>query len=174
MLFLIHRTGGFETDWRSTQFDQLMKNITLIATILILGTSCENQKITELNNRVSELENLNTKLIDSLNRIEYLKVISSELIGIPDKNNLIPNQPNKFIFLLPTAQKFPEYNVYRITKNGNEEVRELLYENYKDSRFEFNFIPKNKDDQSFELLAEFDLDSITVQIPGMIDMTLTE
>jgi len=29
-------------------------------------------------------------------------------------------------------------------------------------------------DKSFELLAEFDLDSIKVQIPGIIDMTLTE
>ncbi|SFN37601.1 hypothetical protein SAMN04487989_10115 [Bizionia echini] len=151
-----------------------MKNITLIVIILILGTSCQNQKIAELNNQITELEDLNTELTDSLNRYDYLKVISSELIGIPDNTNLVPNQPNKFIFLLPTIQKFPEYNVYRITKNGNEEVRELLYENYKESRFEFNFIPKNENDKSFELLAEFDLDSIKVQIPGIIDMTLTE
>ena len=147
-----------------------MRNITLFAIILILTTSCENHKIIELNNRINELENLNAKLTDSLNRNEYLKVISSELIGIPQKNILIPNEPNKFTFLLPSNQKFPEYNVYRITKNGNEEKRELLYESYKESRFEFNFIPKSDNDNSFELLAEFDLDSIKVQIQGRIDM----
>lgn len=151
-----------------------MKNLIRISFILILTTSCQNQNIEELNSRISELENLNTKLIDPLNRNEYEKIMASELIGIPDKNQLIPNQPNKFIFSLPTIQKIHEYNVYRITRNGDEEVRELLYEKYTESRFEFDFIPKTDKEKSFELLAEFDLDSIKIHIPGRFDMTLTE
>ena len=131
-----------------------MKNIFLLSLILIFATSCQKEKISELNNRISELENLNKQLIDSLNRQDYMKVISTELIGIPEKNNLIPNQPNRYMFLLPTIEKFPEYNVYRITKNGNEKVRELLYENYKESRFEFNFIPKNKNDKSLSRVSK--------------------
>ncbi|PWI31414.1 hypothetical protein DI383_01735 [Flavobacteriaceae bacterium LYZ1037] len=137
-------------------------------------TSCKNKKIEELNNRISELETINLKLRDSINQSIYMRIISSELIGIPNKNNLIPNKPNKFTFIFPSIQKFPEYSVYRLTKNGDEEIRELLYENHKESKFEFNFIPKDDKDNSFELLTEFDLDSIIVQIPGKIDMSISE
>ena len=151
-----------------------MKHLTLILISLVFLTSCGNKKVEELNKRISELENQNTKLINSLNNSKYLRVLSSDLIGIPHKNNLTTNQANKFTFLFSSIQKLPKYNVYQITKNGNEELRELLFENLTDSRFEYNFIPKSNKDKSFELLAEFDLDSIRVDIPSSIDMSLNE
>lgn len=100
--------------------------------------------------------------------------MSSELIGISHKNKFAPNESNKFSFIFSSKQKILEYNLYRIERNGEEEKRELLYEKITDSKFDFNFVPKTDKEKSFELLAEFNLDSIKVLIPAIIDMTLTE
>lgn len=151
-----------------------MRNSILALLIIILASSCQDQNIKALTDRINILERENVKLADSLNRSTYLKVMSTELVGIPDKNKLTPNQPNRFTFILTTRQEFPAYNVYLITREDDEEIRELLYENYKESRFEFNFIPKDATEKSFELLAQFDLDSITVNIPAVVDMGLIE
>ena len=151
-----------------------MKNLILVVIILILTTSCENKEVAELNSRLSKLEIQNAKLTDSLNRIEYEKIMASALYGIPDNIKMVPNQANRFNFLFHSTENIHPYNVYRITKNGNEEVRELIYENHKKSIFEFDFVPETDKDKSFELLAVFDLDSIKVLIPGSIDMSLTE
>ncbi len=152
-----------------------MKNCFLCLLVLIFVISCDDSKIKNLNNRISYLEAVNKNLRDSLNNVAYMRIISSELIGIPEKSVLIPNQPNKFTFMLKDLhQDLPEYSVYLITKDGKKEEKELLYKNIKKPEFEFNFIPKDEKEKSFELSAEFDLDSVEVRISGAIDMSQIE
>lgn len=152
-----------------------MKNCFLCLLVLVFVFSCDDSKIKNLNNRISYLEAVNEKLRDSLNNVTYMRILSSELIGIPEKNVLIPNEENKFTFMLTDLhQDLPEYSVYLITKDGKKEEKELLYKDIKESKFEYNFIPKDDNEKSFKLSAEFDLDSIEVQISGAIDMSQIE
>lgn len=149
-----------------------MRTLTVLIFTLIIVTSCQNGKISQLNKRIIALEEQNAELRDSLNRNEYRKIISSGLVGMPHGKNVIANQSNMFTFFLQTQQRFPDYNIYQITRNGTEEKRTLLYENYNQSTFEFDFVPKSDKDLSFELLAEFDLDSIKVLIPSIINTSM--
>ena len=140
--------------------------------MITIFSSCQNKNIDILNSKISELENRNKELEDSLNRYEYEKIISHELIGVPSKDRFSINEPNSFTFVFPNRQKFHKYDVYEI--DSNNESRKLLYKNLTDSRFNYDFTPKHKNDKSFELEAIFDLDSIKIVIPASIDMTLTE
>lgn len=149
-----------------------MKNIIPLLFILILITSCENKKIEELNNKISKLEKLNKKLSDSLSKKTYNRLINSNLWGISEKNDLIINKPNKFKFVFSSIQKLPEYNIYAVTKKGNKKSSTLIYEKYTASEFEYDFIPENKKDNSFEIQALFSLDSILIEIPGKITMPI--
>ncbi len=148
----------------------VMKRMIKVLLILVLITSCESKKVNELNNRIFELEKLNKKLNDSLKRNSYKRLISSQLFGISEKNSLELNKLNRFKFMFSSLQTMPKYNVYKITKDGDKEKRTLIYEDYTKSHFEYNFTPKNKSENSFELKALFFLDTVAIEIPGVIKM----
>lgn len=145
-----------------------MKNIITILFSFILIISCKDNRVEKLNNRIYQLEVLNKKLSDSLSRNTYKRIINSTLWGISEKKDLSVNEPNKFKFVFSSLQELPEYNIYAITKKEGKKSRALIYESYTKSQFEYDFTPKNKKDNSFEIEALFDLDSILVQIPGVI------
>ncbi len=145
-----------------------MKKITIVFLILVSIISCENGKIEKLNNRISELEKLNKKLSDSLNKVTHNRLINSNLWGIPEHKDLKINKPNKFKFVFSSIQELPKYKVYAIT--GKERLKTLIYDDYTKSEFEYDFIPKNEKDNSFEVKAFFLLDSAVVEISGKIKM----
>ena len=145
-----------------------MKNIITFLFSFILITSCRDNRIEKLNNRIYELEVLNKRLLDSLSKNTYKRIINSTLWGISEKKNLSVNEPNKFKFVFSSLQELPEHNIYAITKKGGKKSRTLIYESYTKSQFEYDFIPKNKKDNSFEIEALFNLDSIIVEIPSVI------
>ena len=97
-----------------------------------------------------------------------MRIINSTLWGISEKKNLSINEPNKFKFVFSSLQELPEYNIYAITKKRGKKSRALIYESRTKSQFEYAFTPKNKKDNSFKIEALFDLDSIIVEIPGVI------
>ena len=144
-----------------------MKVTFLTFLVLILTCSCNNIENEELNSRITELENLNKTLTDSLNKIEFDRIINSQLIALPYEKNIIPNKPNKLNYWFHSNIDFPKYNVYRITKNGNEDVKEMIYENYNKSSFDFEFIPKTNKESRIELLIEFNLNGKKVKIPSV-------
>jgi hypothetical protein len=148
-----------------------MKNIITILFAFILITSCKDNRVEKLNNRISELEILNKKLLDSLSRNTHSRLLNSVLWGIPEKKDLSANKPNNFKFIFSSLQKLPAYNVYAITKKGDKKSSVLIYENHIESQFEYNFIPKNEKDNSFEIKTLFNLDSIVVEIPGVINIS---
>lgn len=151
-----------------------MKNTLFLIIIGILLTSCENKKITELNTKILELKKQNKILSDSLSKHDYSNLINSELLGIPHNDNLVPNQENKFTFFFTQDKTLPKYNLYQIVKSGDTEKRKLILENHDKSRFDFNFIPKTKDESEFDLRAIFDLDSVTIEINAGINMNLSQ
>ena len=88
-----------------------MKNIILLSSILLIVTSCvKTEKLNELENRIIKIENLNKRLLDSLNSINakfikpfkiYEKTVLSELENSPnqiisDYEYLIKDYPNSF------------------------------------------------------------------------------
>ncbi|WP_299002511.1 hypothetical protein [uncultured Tenacibaculum sp.] len=148
-----------------------MKRTIIILFTLILLTSCQNKEIKKLNDKIFELEKLNKKLSDSLKNRTYKKLINSNLWGISENNNLMINKPNKFKFVFSSIQKLPEYNIYAVTNKKGKKTRTLIYENYTDAEFEYNFIPENDKDSSFEIEALFVFDTIAIEIPGKINMS---
>ncbi|WP_271784924.1 hypothetical protein [Aquimarina algiphila] len=150
-----------------------MKNLFLIILSLSLFFSCSDETA-KLNNRISELEQENKILIDSINKIEYNKIINSELIMIPHSNKLKVNEVNKITGLLVEHQKFKDFNIFKrdTTLYTSEPERELMFKNYSNYRFEFDYTPKTKKDNWIHILAEFDLDSIKVKIPGIMAMEI--
>lgn len=150
----------------------MKKILVLLTLILVLTTSCKNQEVKKLNNRIIELEKMNLTLQDSIKNIELQRIISSELIGISEKTIISPNQNNQFTFLFSQTQNLPKYNVYRVIKNDTNVTRKLIVKNLTKSRFKYNFIPKDENDSSFDLIAEFHIDDITIEIPASIDMNL--
>ncbi|WP_299626851.1 hypothetical protein [uncultured Tenacibaculum sp.] len=149
-----------------------MKRSIIILFTFILFNSCQNKEIERLNNKIFELKKLNKKLSDSLKKRTYKKLINSNLWGIPENNNLAINKPNKFKFVFSSIQKLPEYNIYAVTNRKGKKTRTLIYENYTDAEFEYNFIPENDKDNSFKIEALFVFDTIAIEIPGKINMFL--
>ena len=88
-----------------------MKNIFVIIISILLFTSCnDSEKLKDLENRISNIENQNKILMDSLNSVNiefikpfkiYEKIVLSELKTSPnqiisDYEFLIKNYPNSF------------------------------------------------------------------------------
>ncbi len=149
-----------------------MKNIILIILSIAIFSCNDKNKIKALNSRISKLEKENKTLVDSINRMEVNKIMNSELIMIPQETILKLNQVNKLTGFLVEHQKFKNFNIYKrdTTLYTKEPRRELILKNYSDYKFEVDFVPKSKKDNWLHILAEFDLDSMTVKIPGIIVM----
>ncbi|MGG6229699.1 hypothetical protein [Tenacibaculum sp. SDUM215027] len=144
-----------------------MKKINFLLIFCILSFSCNNEKVKGLETRVSRLEKENIKLKDSLKKLTYNMLISSQLIGIPEENNLKINQKNKFKFFFYQEQKLPAYDIFEIDNKGE---KKLLLKDYKKSDFYYDFIPKSNEDKSFKIKTLFYLDTVAIEIPGVINM----
>ena len=145
-----------------------MKNIFFILTsvsLIILVMSCENKKVHELEAKINELKEFNTKLTDSIHKMKIEKLTSLLLVGIPKNNKLIPGKPIEYNFVFHSIQDLPPFNVYVF---NDKKENKIIYEDYKKSRFTYNFIPETKEDQSFNLKAFFSLGTSVIEIPALI------
>ena len=146
-----------------------MKRILLLYLIL-LCVSCGNQE--KLENRITDLENQNKVLLDSLEKLAVLQVYSSELVLLPEDTDLKLHEKNKIFGLLVEHQKYLKYDLYRVdtTHHTSGAKRELIASGLTDYQFDFEYVPEKKKDNWIHILAEFDLDSVKVQIPGIVVM----
>lgn len=142
-----------------------MKKSILVIIVILLASFFVKKEF-------SKLEKENRILKDSLGKIEFKNLYNSSIWGIPENQNLIPNQKNGFKFFIYPSQELHPYNVYRVINNNGDSKKTLLFENQTKSDFLFDFIPKTKEDTSFELSVEFDLDTLTIIRPVSIDMDL--
>ncbi len=146
-----------------------MRRLILLC-LCMLFFACGNQD--ELINRVSELEMQNKILRDSLQKLAVIQVYSSEIIVHPESAQLDLQKKNKFVGYLVEHQKYLKYNLYKTdtTHYTSGANRELIASGLKDYKFNFEFTPKKRKENWIHILAEFDLDSVKVQIPGIVVM----
>lgn len=141
---------------------------TLTFTIIILSiiiSSCGDDRISDLENSVAELTELNSKLRDSIQTLQEIKVSSFHLIENLDKDNFKVNETKKIHFDFGYRNYVSEYDVYRL-KGKNYEERELILKNQRLSEFDFEFKPKNIEDNRIKLEVIMDINGIEWIIPA--------
>ena len=151
--------------------DQRMKIILKISTLLILFVSCNSDRIKNLESQITSLQQENQVLKDSINQMDYSRINSSRVVMIPFKSDLKLNESNRFMGLLFQDVKFPEYNLYEVSKDSNGQIKKrLVQEKITSSKFYYDSKPHSLLDNSIELVLEFDLDSIKTMLPASISM----
>ena len=152
-----------------------MRKILLFTIIVfsIIIYSCENGRITDLENSVSELTELNSKLIDSIQTLQEKNISSFYLIENLEKNNLIVNETNIIHFDFGYKNYVSEYNVYRLYGKNYEE-RELILKNQRLSEFDFEFKPENMEDDRIKLEVVMIINGIEWIIPADIQINVID
>ena len=150
-----------------------MKKIINIAILLIILSSCNQNKVSDLNNQIMELKKQNKELKDSISQLELKTFYSFHIIGRTDKNSFKVNEEVMIDFDFGYKNYIKNYDVYRVKAN-DENDRELVLKDQKLSKFKYSFTPKNKKDDRVNLMVEFDLDSMTIVVPAEITLNITE
>ncbi|RZJ61128.1 MAG: hypothetical protein EOO45_23625 [Flavobacterium sp.] len=143
----------------------------LIVTLAISVFSCNSNQpdvVRDLNVKITELENENRKLKDSISDFEKQFLYSQILVGIPDTEIIRVGRKNKIVLLFHTFSKeLPEYGIYKI--DGKKEVK---IGTGNTTRFDFEFIPKSVEDNNVNLLVKIPFQKDTIEIPAtmMLDI----
>ncbi len=118
-----------------------------------------------MENTVSDLTKLNSKLIDSIQTLQEKNISSFYLIENLEKENIKVNETSKIHFDFGYKNYVPEYNVYRIYGENYAE-RELILKNQKLSEFDFEFTPENIGEDRIQLEVAMNIDGIEWIIPA--------
>src|SRR5690554_2263321 len=145
---------------------------TIIAFSIIIY-SCENGIITDLENSVLELTELNSKLIDSIQMLQEKNISSFYLIKNLDKDNFKVNETSIIHFDFGYKNYVSEYNVYRLYGKNYEE-RELILKNQRLSEFDFEFKPENIDDDRIKLEVVMNINGVEWIIPTDFQINVTD
>ena len=154
-----------------------MKNakFILIFTLLISFLSCNNEKIAELNNRISELEKQNFKLTDSIKKLKYQELFTLSLIGIPYKSTFRVGEKSRIKFFFNHHKKIMPYNVYTTTNEGK--LDKLIFKNLTGNEFEYRFVPSKIGGEQIKLVAVFKIgndDKEEIHVPTNLFVKIKE
>ncbi len=152
-----------------------MKNIILVLILifLICFVSCNEYKISELNNQISKLEIQNKKLTDSISKSLYYKVLGSNIIGLTAKSEFTINEKSEVKFLFNYPEKLLTYNVYTTSIDGKPD--ELIYKNLTDNEFIYNFVPNKVGEHDIKLVAVFKMnnkENEEIHVPTNLSVTV--
>lgn len=131
------------------------KFILITSILAFILSSCKEKKVGELKNRISELESLNSKLTDSITRLNYEKIQFPQIIPISDKPILKVGKKETVKFIFHYQEELFEYDVYTTDSIGSPD--ELIYENLKNNEFEYEFTPTKTGEEIVELIAVFNI-----------------
>lgn len=152
----------------------MRKTLTFAVIIFsVITSSCEDGRITDLENSVSELTELNSKLIDSIQTLQEKNISSFYLIENLDNDNFKVNETSKIHFDFGYKNYVSEYDVYRLYGKNYEE-RELILKNQRLSEFDFEFKPENIDDDRIKLEVVMNINGIEWIIPADFQINVTE
>lgn len=134
-------------------------------TTIMLLASCNNKN---LESKIEELKQINEALKDSISKINYNKIISSEMIILPSK----VEGDNKFDAMIYNQLKGFNYDLYQLdtfhyVKNV---TKKIIMKNSSFSQFQVKIDKNLIKNNTLYLLAEYNLDSIKVQIPGVLNL----
>ncbi|UWX56360.1 hypothetical protein NYZ99_09230 [Maribacter litopenaei] len=147
----------------------------LIVIFLSISTSCNDEKITELNTRIAELETENQKLTDSISGIQYFRVLNSKVFGSANRPTFQAGKENKVTFEFYNTEKIREYNVYQLSADGKRE--KLIHNGLTENGFEYSFVPRKKGLYKINLLTVFDTGNTQfgeIEIPAHMTLNITE
>lgn len=130
----------------------------------IIFISCKNNELENLKIKISELENINKKLQDSLNKQNSF--LNTEIVGIPEEIEYKINEKGKANFILFKHQIFPKYNVYEIDEKNE---KKLLIKNSTNSNFRYEFIPRKLPKDNINLILETEINGQSFEIPIRLD-----
>ena len=134
--------------------------------------SCENTNVAKLEKKIAELEKSNQKLSKELNQIEFDKMKNLQLHLFPSRYNFEVGKNYTVNGKLFEISKVHKYNVYETDSLYSKESRKLLLKNITESSFEINFKPSSKFDNKMYLVAEFKLDSLKMEFPGIVNFNI--
>ena len=131
-----------------------MKKGIFIILILFFNLSCQNEKLQELEKKITELETKNSELRYYIDNNEKISIINSQLIGIPEERDYKVNEVGKLNFGFLKYGKIKNYKVYM--KKEADKDYELIYNNLSDAKFKLEFTPKSLNDNRIDIFAEFE------------------
>ena len=137
--------------------------------ILLIGVSlvligCNNKK---LEAKVNRLEKQNKELRDSIKELNYSRILSSEMVILPTNSE---NKGLKFDGMLYNKLNQSNFNLYQLDTLHyvkDVEKKEVL-KNHSSPQFQIEVDKALIKNNVLYLLAEFDLDSVKVQVPGVL------
>ncbi|MAO48362.1 MAG: hypothetical protein CL527_06555 [Aequorivita sp.] len=153
----------------------MKKTIYIILFVIIsaISSSCDQQKLSDLNNQILELKNQNEILKDSISKLELNNINAFYILPTVEESSLKVNEKATIDFVFGYRDYIKNYNVYRLT-GEKENDRELILKDQKISEFKYSFTPKNKTDNRIKLMAVFNLDSISIEVPAEVTLNITE
>ncbi len=120
-----------------------------------------------------ELENLNKKLIDSITKSDFEKVLNSNINGFTAVTEPRVNEECELKFIFNYPEKLPTYNVFSTTENG--QIDKLIFSNLKDNEFKYKFVPKKAGEHKIKLVAVFKLNNAEneeIQVPTNLSVEI--
>ncbi|MFD2940951.1 hypothetical protein ACFS3A_12960 [Flavobacterium notoginsengisoli] len=145
----------------------MRKIIFIIICITLFSCNNSNQEKTLLD-KISQLENENKSLKDSLSKNERDFLNSQILIGVPDVETIKVGKKNNIVMLFQTFdKKLPKYEIYKI--EGKKEIK--IGENNK-TRFNYEFIPKSVNDKQMHLLVKIPYDGKIIEIQNSMSFNV--
>ena len=146
----------------------MKKEIIFLFTCLFLF-NCNNK---QLENKVRDLELINKSLLDSIKKMNYNKLTSSEMIILPSKNS----KGIRFDGMVYNQLKGFKYNLYQLdTLHYVRGVnKKLIFKDYTFPQFQIDVDKKLIKKQTLYLVAEYDLDSLKIHVPGIFNLGSNE
>jgi len=142
-----------------------MKKSIIFFIVSSLLLSCNNK---DLENKIKNLEQVNKELKDSIGILSYNKIITSEMIILP--SNITGEV--KFDGMIYNQLSGVNYDLYQLdTLHYVKNVRKkIIFKNSSSSQFQIKVDEKLIKNNVLYLMAEYDLDSLKVQIPGILSL----
>ncbi|MBB4801225.1 hypothetical protein HNP37_001264 [Flavobacterium nitrogenifigens] len=149
----------------------MKKAIFIIICFTLLSCNNSNHssnKEKALLDKISQLENENKKLKDSLSKNERDFINSQMLIGVPDVESFKVGKKNNITFLFYTLdKKLPQYEIYKV-----ENKKEIKIGENNQTKFNYEFIPKSIDDSKLHILVKIPYEGKVTTMQNSISLNV--
>jgi len=147
----------------------MKKNTLLLLSVLSL-LSCRNSKESskEIENaliRITNLEEQNRKLTDSLNKYREIDLNSQSILGFPQECILKVGKKNKIKFVIFKNEfEFPKYDIYKIENDNEIKIGEN-----NNFNFDYEFTPKSIKDNRLNLKIKMPYKGEIIELPILMN-----
>ena len=135
--------------------------------------SCNDLKVTELTDRVNQLELENKELKEGIESLFEEDIIDVVMVPYFDKEEYSHDGKGKITFKAHKYYnfKFP-YNVHDIVGNGGN--GKILMENLKESKFEYSFDLNKMEGNKINLMMVFKTKNNIIEVPAKAEIKIKD